>query len=238
MPAPPYFGSVSDAIYQAYVNAGLIAEGQAPNSERYAAAFNKLNHLVNFLQTKGLKLFTVQDVPLTLVAGTYLYTLGPLGTVPMTKPLRVPFAYFLDQYNSRIPMTAVSQQEWTILPINAAPGIPVNFFVDKQATTLNVNLWPTPNAQAALGSVHLILQTQLPLGTNLTESIYFPPEWFIGVAWALANELCTGQPQAIVARCQQKSEKFLADLEGWDVEDAQTFFTPDVRGSYGGSSFR
>lgn len=239
MPAPANFGSASDAIVLAFVNAGLLATSGTPNSEQFALGYNRLNHLVNFLQTKGLKLFTNVDTAVALVAGTSLYTLGPAGTVVMTKPLRVVEAYYLDQYNSRVPLTPASWQEWSILPVNnSAPGQPTSYFVDKQRLTLNVNLWPTPDANAALGSLHLVLQTQVPLGTNLTEAVYFPAEWFLGVVWALADELSTGQPTAIVENCRTKKKEFLEALEAWDVEDAETFFVPDTRGGLYGSSFR
>jgi hypothetical protein len=71
----------------------------------------------------------------------------------------------------------------------------------------------------------------------LTDQISFPTEWFNGLSWDLADELSTGQPQPIVARCMLKAKEFIADLENWDVEDAQTFFTIDQRMTYGSSDF-
>jgi len=136
-------------------------------------------------------------------------------------------------------MTLLSRQEWIMLSqAPSAPGQPINFFVDKQSYVLNVNLWPTPGAQEAGGTVHLILQTQLAQGSALTDQTAFPVEWFPVLAWGLADELCTGQPQEIVQRCSSRYKEFREALDGWDVEDAQTFFTPDQRSGYYASDFR
>jgi hypothetical protein len=240
VPGPTNFNTVERAIFEAYENCAIIPDGGTPNSEQYAKGFNRLNSLVNFLQTRGLKLFAQTDIPLPLVAGTNLYKVGVgQAGINMAKPLRVPLAYFLNASGTRVPMTPMSWQEWVNLqPQTTSPGQPVNYFVDKQAAFLGVYVWPTPDATSAAGSVHLVFQTQIPLGTGLTDDISFPPEWFTGIAWALSNELCTGQPDSIVARCKAKSDEFLNWLDGWDVEDAQTFFTPDARNGYYNNDFQ
>jgi len=239
MTAAVNFNTVERVIVEAYENAGLIAMGSYPNSDQYARGLNKLNTIVNYLQTQGIKLWTQVDTPMVLVAGTNFYPLGAGQTgISMTKPLRAPFVYFLSATGARTPMTPVSWQEWVNLPLQtSALGQPVNYFIDKQATLLGVYLWPTPDALSATGSAHLVLQTQIPNAQGLTDTTAFPPEWFSTLAWGLADELCTGQPEAIVQRCAGRYLTFRTALENWDVEDAQVFFTPDMRGGAGGNSF-
>jgi hypothetical protein len=228
--SPSSFNTVGRAIQKAYEETQLIAKGTRPNSEQIASAMNDFNAMVNQWQTEGLKLWLEQDLSMVLVAGTSLYPIGPgAAGISMTKPLRIPMGYYLDPNGSRVPMTPMSRQEITILqPI--ATGQPVNYFVDKQAYILNVTLWPTPDAAAALGTAHLITQTQATNVTMLTDQTAFPIEWFQALAWGLADEICGGQPQAIVQRCAERAARFKAALVDWDVEDAQTFFTPDTRG--------
>lgn len=237
MTTPLYQYSVGRAIQQAYVKACLIPAGQQPSSGQIADAIGILTDIVNFQQTKGLKLFSNIDTTITLSAGTYMYGLGPAGSIPMTKPLRAVLAYFVSAAGSITPMTPVSWQEWVILQKSNQAGTPVNFFVDKQAAVLNVGVWPPPDSTAATGAVHFVLQTQLTTPVSLTDSISFPPEWFIGIVWALAHELSQGQPQEIVNRCKVSKEEYLKDLEDQDVEDAQVFFVPDQRSWVRGGSF-
>jgi hypothetical protein len=224
--------TVSQVICQAYENAKLIAVGQFPNSEQYARGMLRLNQLVNFLQTQGLKLWTQQDVALPLVAGQFKYRLGPgsVTGISMTKPLRVPLAYFLHPDNLKIPLTQVSWQEIISLQQTQTSGQPTNYFVDKQQFNLDITLWATPDAYAATGTVQLVLQTQVTQAVSLTDQMAFPLEWFSCLSWGLADDLASGQPEPIRLNCERKYANYRAALEGWDVEDAQTYFTPDMRG--------
>jgi len=65
---------------------------------------------------------------------------------------------------------------------------------------------------------------------SVTETMNFPIEWRIALRWGLADELATGQPQAIMDRCQGRALAYRTMLEDWDVEDASTRFTADTRG--------
>lgn len=236
MAAPTYFNSVERCIKQAYVNATLIAAtGQVPNSEQYADGLNRLNDIANHWQTKGLKLMTWQDVPLSsLSVSTNYYPIGPgQSGISMTKPLRVIDSYYLQTLGGAItPITQVARNIWDDLPNKlSSPGQPINIFVDKQSTYLGIYLWPIPDSTSvANGSVHLVLQTQTTNAQSLTDTSILPIEWFRALSWELSAELCTGQPAEVIARCDMMANKFREDLEGWDVEDAQTFFTVDTHG--------
>jgi hypothetical protein len=74
--------------------------------------------------------------------------------------------------------------------------------------------------------------------TAVDETMNFPNEWRIALRWGLADELATGQPQAIMDRCERRAAMFKAALEDWDVEDAPTRFQPDIAQSYPQGSFR
>ena len=113
-----------------------------------------------------------------------------------------------------------------------------SYFVDKKQTVLSVFFWLVPDAVAATGTAHLVLQEQVTNFVLVTENMNFPIEWRIALRWGLADELATGQPQAIMDRCQQRAQAYRTMLEDWDVEDAPTRFTPDNRGMHSGRSFR
>lgn len=239
MTTPLYLNSANRLIQDACENAGLVASGQRPDSELTAKAFNKLNAVVAFQQTRGLKIFTNADIPLPLISPTNTYTLGPGASpgVAMVRPLRVIYAYFLSAAGSVTPITIISQQEWNNLQKAGQVGTPINLFPFKGATSLTVNLWPAPDTSAATGVVHLVLQQQITQAVSLTDTIAFPPEWYLGLMWALVVELSQGQPAEIIAFARSQRKEYLDDLEGWDVEDAQTFLTPDMRWGDSRSNF-
>ena len=225
-------------IDDAYHDAGLLMEGDHPNSEQIVSGMRKLTDLINFKQTKGLKLWLNVDTSVTLVAGTGTYTLSPAGSVPMVKPLRAVEAWYTDATGIRRPLIPLSWNDYSRLSIITQTGQINSYFVDKQATVLSVFFWLVPDAVAATGTVHLLLQTQVTNFVSVTETMNFPIEWRIALRWGLADELATGQPQAIMDRCQQRAENYWAMLEDWDVEDAPTRFTPDQRASASTGRFR
>jgi len=226
-------------IATALVDAGKLAEGVAPNSRQLADGLNRLNDLTALWQTQGLKLFLWQDLSVTLTQGVAQYTLGPAGTVPMDKPTRTWQAYWKDAQTpgNRRPLVQLSWDEWMRLSQTAQQGTISQFFVDKQAQTLTVNVWPTPDAYTASGTLHLLIQRQAAPMTLLNSATMFPAEWYLALRWGLADEWCTGQPDQIVARCKERAMTFRQALEAWDVEDADTRLEVDTSRGYSARGF-
>lgn len=216
-------------IQDAYFDAGLLQEGESLNGEQIVNGLRKLTDLTNLWQTQGLKLWLNVDKTIPLVAGQGTYLLGPSGDVVMTKPLRVIDAWYVTSTGIRRPLTPLAWSEYIRLSQINQTGAINSYFVDKQATQLSVFFWLLPDATAATGAAHLLLQTQVTNPITVTETINFPIEWRLALRWGLADELCTGQPQAIMDRCQQRAAAYRDALESWDVEDAPTRFTVDAQ---------
>lgn len=231
----PSDNTPASIIQDAYLDAGKLQVGASLNGEMLANGMRKLNELVNLWQTQGCKLWLNVDTSITLVAGTGLYTLGAAGTVVMTKPLRVFEAYHLTAAGVRRPLNALSWSDYVRLSQINQSGTINSYFVDKQATTLNVFFWNPPDATDAAGTAHVVLHTQVTNPISITETMNFPAEWRIALRWGLADEICTGQPQSIMDRCQQRAAAYRDALESWDVEDTSVRFAPDNQGRTGGS---
>jgi len=219
-------------------DAGLLADGDEPNSDQLATNLLRLNDMINLWQTQGLKLFLWQDIAIPLVAGQGLYTVGPAQNVNMTKPLRGLQAYYLSTNNIRRPLVVLSWDEYTRLSQVTQSGSINSYFIDKQSTFLNVHFWLPPDSTDALGTGHILFQTQVTNYVSLTDQTAFPQEWFLALRWGLADEISTGQPQPIMDRCEKRAAAYRTALENWDVEDAPTMFVPDQRMGYSQGSFR
>lgn len=217
-------------ITDAYFDAGLIQEGEVPNPEQIVSGMRKLTDLVNLWQTQGLKLWLNTEVTVPLTANKALYLFSPAGDVMMAKPLRVLEGYYKDVNGIRRPLIPMAWADYTRLGKLTQTGQINSYFVDKQQSAMSVAFWPVPDAVAATGTVGLLVQSQVTNFINVTETVNFPAEWRIALRWGLADEICTGQPQAIMDRCQSRASTYRAALEDWDVEDAPTRFTADVRG--------
>lgn len=225
-------------IQDAYFDAGLLQEGETCNSEQIVSAMRRLTDIVNLWQTQGLKLWLNVDTSVPLVAGTGTYTFGPAGSSVMAKPPRVIDAYYRDSTGIRRPLIPMAWADYIRLSQITQSGQINSYFVDKQQTQLSVFFWLIPDSVAATGTAHLLLQTQVTNFISVTETMNFPIEWRIALRWGLADELSTGQPQAIMDRCQSRASAYRAALEDWDVEDAPTRFTPDARSQHYSGNFR
>jgi hypothetical protein len=238
--AAPSAQTCDEIITDAMADAGLIGQGDSPNSEDFATNMRRLNKLVNYLQTKGLKLWVQQDYGLTaplLQTGVGLYTFGPAGSVVMTKPRRVIEAYYADSNQNRRPLIVLSRNEWDTLSTISTKGTVTGYFVDKQQLSLNINLWLVPDSTAATGTVHFIFDRQIGNFSQITDTMAFPPEWALTLEWGLAHQLSTGQPQSVIDRCKENAFFYQAELEDWDVEDPSTSFQPDQRTQFTGRRF-
>lgn len=238
MTAPAYINSPIRAVKRAYLEAGLIEMGGVPDGEQLLAGLERLNDLLAYEQTQGVKLWLELDLAITLTGGQSLYPQTESLNGITTKPTRVKEAYF--QYNTTpsggnpiYPLIPLARSDWDTLGNRTVQGNITSYYVDKQPNVLNVWFWLTPSTGfAALGSPHLIVQQQQQQAITLTETMILPQEWFLFCLWALADELAGGQPASIMERCAQRAGYYRDALENWDVEDPATQFTVDTRMTY------
>ena len=241
MATSPNRNTPAAIITDAYRDAGKLQLGDTPSSEQLVEGAGKLIDIINFEQTQGIKLWLNVDTEVTLVEDTGTYIFGPLvsgATVDMTKPLRVAEGYYKDSNGIRRPLTVLSWDDYIRLSQVSETGQINSYFVNKMQSVLSVFFWLIPDATAATGTAHLLFQVQATNFTNLTETMNFPIEWRVFLRWALAEELSTGQPSAIMERCTGMAQRYREALEDWDVEDAPVQFVADQRGQYATGNFR
>ncbi len=229
------YGIINDAMF----DAGFLQAGSAPNSEQLSVNMRRLNDILNLWQTQGLKLFLLQEVSVNLVTNQATYVMSPTGDVVMTKPMRILSGYVLNTSNIRRPLTEMGWKDYVQLSqVTGNSGTISSYFVDKQATTLSVTFWPPPDSMEAANTAKMLTQIQADNPYNLESNVSFPQEWRIALRWALAEDICTGQPQAIMDRCSQRANIYKEMLEDWDVEDVPTMFAPDQRIGWGQGRFK
>lgn len=228
------YGIIKDAMY----DAGFLQEGEDPNSEQLSVYMRRLCDIINLWQTGGIKLFLLEEITIPLIAGQNTYTLdNPAGVFPR-KNLRVEQGRVVSpdpQRDLRV-INSISWQQWNSL--QQSQGAITGYFVDKQADSLVVKFWSTPDVGEAVNSVILTVRKQAENPFNLESDVAFPQEWRIALRWGLADDICTGQPQAIMDRCQQRALMYKEQLENWDVEDTETTLAPNLQGSYTTGGFR
>lgn len=223
MPLPAH-NTAERLIRLALRDAGRLQTGQEPSTEVFDDALSRLTDILNYLQTKGLKLWLNQILEITLVAGTGSYTLGPAGAIITLKPYRVTAGWYVSSSGARRELDILSWTDYHNLGTITQQGEINGFFVDKQKSNLVVKTWQVPSTSAATGKLQLQIQRQAVTPATITAEVDFPPEWFIALRWCLADDLSAGQPIPIMERNKANALRYTAELEDWDVEDDSVQF--------------
>lgn len=218
-------GIISDA----YLDAGLLQQGQPPSPDQIVDGMRRLTDIIQFQQTQGLKLWLNEDTEIPLVAGQGTYTLGPGFDVDMQKPTQTWQSFYQDSSGVRRPLNPLAWTDYNQLSQIDQRGAINSYFINKQRTYMSVFFWLIPDETAATGSCFLLLRRRITQFILVNETMDFPPEWRIFLRWELASEVSTGQPQAIMDRCAQRAQYFREALEAFDVEDASTTFGVDMQ---------
>jgi hypothetical protein len=223
MALPGYFHTAERIIRQALLDAGRLQLGSEPSPDAHHDARDRLADIIHTAQVDGLKLWLNNLRTITMVAGQAAYDFDD------PRELRPLNCWYVLSTGNRRPLNLHAWESFYTLGDLTQEGLPTDFFSNKRQSKLTVQFWPVPNAQAvAEATLELLCQTQPTAPVELTDELGFPVEWYMYLRWALADELATGQPEAIVARCAAKAGYYKEKLEAWDVEDGPSRFQPDL----------
>jgi len=89
-----------------------------------------------------------------------------------------------------IPLSRLSQDDYTNLPNKAFQGRPLQFWLDRQLVAPVMRLWPTPNQAAEFAQMVTWRQRHIMDVGSLTQTIEVPQRWVDAIAWNLAHRLC------------------------------------------------
>jgi len=233
-----YAVSRDQIITAALRKLGVVDLGTTLDADTVTNSAQALNIMVKAWQSQGIKLWTIQEYTLPLVANQKTYTIGPTGTVAdlvAEKPLKVIQAFSRNLSvtpNIDIPLQPLSRQEYNMLGSKSSTGLPNSWWYTPGTTTGSLTLFLTPDALVAANyEVHLVAQQPIADITLSTDIPSFPNEWMQALVWGLADELAIeysvpgNHRQEITA----KAMKYRSELEDWDVETNSSFFTPDTR---------
>lgn len=232
-------GTAGALIQAAFEDASLCPVGATISTGQLNRGLDRLNDIINLWATQGLKLWLQQIISVPLVASQADYTFGPGGNINMTKPLAMLQGTYVYTNGQRQPLTVMSRDEYIRLSQLGVDGAINSYVTNKGLPLLAVSFYNSPDTTAAAnGTVEMLARVSAPNVVISADSVQFPPEWYIALRWAVADEICVAQSEAIQNRCAVRAAAYREALEGFDVEDALTFFTPDSRVQMSNSSFR
>ena len=222
-------------IISALRKLGVIELGGTPDADTLTNASLVLNLMIKMWAVDGLKIWTVDELTLPLVASKTSYVIGPGGDLVTDKPLKLIQAWLRNtSVTPQIdtPMQILSKQEYNILGSKGSTGTANSVFLDPRVNTSTLYSYLTPEAYTATTyQMHLVVQRMMSDVLTGTAIPDFPTEWMQALVWGLADQLAIeysvpmNHRQEIMTRALGYKEQMTA----FDVESTSTFFTPDMR---------
>tara|TARA_R110000824_G_scaffold176631_5_gene355737 strand:+ start:1292 stop:1969 length:678 start_codon:yes stop_codon:yes gene_type:complete len=213
--------ALSELFEEAYERAGL----EMRSGYDLKTARRSLNIMTLEWQNRGLNLFTIEAGTLPLVAGTATYTL-PADTIDLIEhQLRTGSGTSqLDAYIERMSVSTYSQQG-----SKNVQGRPSQIYVQRNATDVQVTLWPVPDATTSYTLAYYRLKGIDGLSAGIggaTQNI--PPRFVPALVSGLAYYIAMKKPEVAdrVIPLQQEYEKQFAMAADQDQDRSTLRIVP------------
>lgn len=170
---------VGEIIQQAMSELGVLSSGEQPTAEETADGVRVLNWMLKSWPSRGLNLWRETQGSVAFPAATASVALDPFC-------LDVAEARYVQSSTFERPLQRWENGQYRQLPNKAQLGYPTAFFVDKQAGSITMHLWPVPS----IDSTVLFTYSRVPQDvTDAAETVDVPQEWTELVYVALAARL-------------------------------------------------
>jgi hypothetical protein len=182
--------TVSDIIFEAFLDLGLVAAGQAVTTEEQTDAFLRLNQMLRSWSNEHVSIFTESHTPYPLVAGTSAYTLGVGGSfVTAARPVKI-FGCSATSGGFRVPVKVMGFEEFHS-SVDDGRGIvailPQAMARDNSFPLVNLKFFPTP--APAPGTVEIDYWTELTQFASPADTVNLPPGFEDALHYNLATRL-------------------------------------------------
>lgn len=219
-----------DAIIRAALRKlGVIAKGQAPDTDDYEDAATALNMIVAEFRSLGMPLWARKQYTFTPTLNTATYQIGIGKTLNTAYPLHVLQAYRTDGTSTtKIYMEVIPNFNFNLYPTTSG-GTPIQLNYQPFINYGEINLWPTPDASAVLNSsVSIVYQAPFDYFDSSTDTMDFPEEWYNAVVYALAKNLAPEWTIPLPDRqmLEKQADKHLENALENGQEDGSWFFQP------------
>jgi hypothetical protein len=188
-------------------------------------ARRSLNLLFADWANRGINLWTVSTGTINLVQGTATYPL-PDDTVDLLEHvIRTGSGNVSTQADLTI--TRISVSTYSSIPNKLTQARPIQVYINRQAPTPNITVWPTPDGSQSYQFIYWYLQRIQDAGdgSNTMEVPFrFIPCMVAGLAYYLSMKLPNAMERMSVLKDQYEEAWDLASTE--DREKAAVRFVP------------
>lgn len=211
-----------EIITAALFKLGALADTQTASTTQLTRAAQALNATLTLLQTKGMPLWKRTETSVTLVDGTFAYTVDDAVKIAEV---------YVVQGTTQWKLRNQSRYDQLSLPTSTG-GAPVSWSATPSIDDQVVRIWPTPDADTADNYTLVIAyQKKFDDFTAGTENPDFPSYWMQSVIYNLAVSLAPeyGVPLEDRKTLKAEAKEYTDMASGYGDEDGSLYVQPDHR---------
>jgi hypothetical protein len=159
------------------------------------------------------------------VATQYFRVVAITGTLGFSQ-------IYLGNTPTEIPMARMNRDDYTNLPNKTfQSNRPLQFWLDRQAQSPVLNLWPVPNAQATVYQVVTWIQRHIMDVGTMAQEVEVPQRWYEAIvsmlAAKMAMEMIEVDPQ-ILPMLDSKAAQALAIAQAEERDNSPMMIAPNI----------
>jgi hypothetical protein len=159
------------------------------------------------------------------VAARYFRVLATSGTLDFER-------IYLGNTPTEIPLSRLNRDDYTNLPNKAfTSNRPLQFWLDRQALSPVMDLWPVPNGEAETSQVVVWCQRHIMDVGTMTQEIEVPQRWYEAIVSMLAARLAAEYVEvdpALVDPLDQRAEKALYIAQQEERDNSPMMIAPNI----------
>lgn len=179
--------TVAELISLSLRDVGVLGEGQTASADVMADSLTTLGQMLGMWQADKLYVYAQKEVVATLTGATS-YTVGAGGNINTARPVSLDAAFWRSNGEDYPVEVMQSYEDYARIGNKTLTGsspCAVCYVPAYPLGTLYV--YPT----GAAGALHLVMRTDLPALTNLTDAVSIPPEYHAALRYSLSEYLST-----------------------------------------------
>lgn len=236
------FSYTRDQIIQfAMRKLGILELGATPDSDIVNNFSDSLNLIIKSLITRGIKLWTIQELTLPLVSSKTTYVIGPSTSGPITpdlvadKPMKLMQAWLRNvsvSPQNDIPLEIISQHNYNEFGSKFSTGTSNSVYLEVGREQSTMKMYLTPDIYASqMYQLHFLTQRPLYDVVSSIDTLDVPIEWMYALGWLIAEDSMFdfGVPPQRQVIISAKAQDLLSKAEDYDIENNSIYFTPDAR---------
>lgn len=214
--------SVNKIVTMALRKAGQLNVEEEATEAALGAGRDLLETVLDHLQTQGLSARQAKFYELELTEGTHIYTM-PESTMDV-----VGTAMFIDETNTSTTQTEgethvqpIDRQRYQTLSSKGATGRPTLYYTHREATLVQVWLWPVPSEGGTIRFQTQRLLADVQQGQNTVDLERY---WTRCLVQTLAAEIAedAGLSVAKVASMEAKAARLLQACKSYSMQHVNT----------------